>query len=158
MKQMLEQQAQFMRQTVEQQAAAHGQAMAAMAEMVRALQHEVRVSSETRSRPREKDGLTTKRAFSLLPNYSGKVEEYDTWRFQITQFLAEDPFFVTFLEWIENDLDGEGQHPTAVCVKNKEHEDEVADVADAMSLPPTEEEKVVLDRARSKYPQIDWYN
>ena len=33
-----------------------------------------------------------------------------------------------FLEWIENDLDSENQHSTAVQEKNLEHEDAVRDV------------------------------
>ena len=38
--------------------------------------------------------MTTKRALSMLPNYTGKVEEYDTWRFQMIQFLLEDVYRV----------------------------------------------------------------
>ena len=155
---MLEQQARFMRETVEQQAAAHNQAMAAMAEMVRSLQQDLKVASEQRSQPREKDGLTTKRAFSMLPHYSGKVEDYDTWRFQMTQFLAEDPFFVKFLEWIENDLDGEDQHTSAVQEKNTEHKEKVEDVVEGQSTPPSTEEKKEAASARAKHPQIEWYN
>jgi hypothetical protein len=132
---MLDQQAMFMRETVERQAAAHNQAMAAMAEMVRSLQHDLKVASEQRSQPREKDGLTTKRAFSMLPHYSGKVEDFDTWRFQMTQFLAEDPYFVKLLEWIENDLDGEDQHASAIQEKNTEHNNNVDDAIDMQSSP-----------------------
>ena len=145
---MLEQQAMFMRETVERQAAAHNQAMAAMAEMVRSLQHDLKVASE--HQPREKDGLTTKRAFSMLPHYSGKVEDFDTWRFQMTQFLAEDPYFVKLLEWIENDLDGEDQHASAIQEKNTEHKHNVDDAIDMQSSPPTPEDKKDAAIARAK--------
>ena len=132
--------------------------MAAMAEMVRTLQQDMKVATEQRSQPREKDGLTTKRAFSMLPHYSGKVEDYDTWKFQMTQFLAEDPFFVTLLEWIENDLDGEDQHSSAVREKNVEHTEKVDDVVDYHSSPPSVEEKNEAAIVRAKYPQLTWYN
>ena len=95
---LLEQQAQLLQQTVQAQALAHQQAMQAVASMVTSLQAEM---ASSKDRAYEPKGLTTQRAFTLLPNYSGKVEEYEGWRFQMTQFLAEDPFFVKFLEWIE---------------------------------------------------------
>ena len=78
MKVLLEQQAKFMRETIEQQSAAHNQAMTAMAEMVRGLQNDLKMATEIREQPRDRDGLTTKRAFSLLPQYSGKVDDYDS--------------------------------------------------------------------------------
>jgi hypothetical protein len=42
-------------------------------------------------RPRE--GLTSRRAFSQLPSYSGKPEEYDDWSFQVRRFLSEETDF-----------------------------------------------------------------
>ena len=66
--------------------------------------------------------MTTKRAFTMLPHYAGKVEEYETWRFQLIHFLSQEPYFVEFLEWIENDLGSENQHSTAVQEKNLERE------------------------------------
>ena len=155
---MLQQQAQFMRETIEQQAAMHNQSMNAMAEMVRALQAEVRTSAEQRAQPREKMAITTKRAFTMLPTYSGKVEEYDTWRFQITQFLAEDPYFVNFLEWIENDLEGEDLHEAAVRDKNADNQEKVNEVVEPHSVPPSAEQKKEAEAIKAQYPQLGWYN
>ena len=83
---------------------------AAMEQMVSALQREVRTSTETREKPRDKEGMTTRRAFSMLPSYNGKPEEYDTWRFQVTQFLAQDVYLPKFLDWIENEVGEEDRH------------------------------------------------
>ena len=63
---LLQQQAQFFQQTVEQQTNTLAQAMNAMADMVRTLQAD-------RVPVKEKELMTTKRAFTMLPNYSGKV-------------------------------------------------------------------------------------
>ena len=126
---LLQQQAQFLQQTVEQQTNAHTQAMNAMTEMVRAPQIDVRASAESKFLVMDKESMTTKRAFTMLPpHYSRKVEEYETWRFQLIQFLSQEPYFVEFLEWIENDLGSENQHFTAVEEKNLEHEDAVRHV------------------------------
>ena len=61
-----------------------------------------------------------------------------------------------FLEWIENDLDSENQHSTAVQEKNLEHEDAVRDVCADHSNPLTPHEK--KEETRVKYPQLGWYN
>ena len=86
-----EQQAQFLQQTVEQQTNAHTQAMNAMAEMVRVYKIDVRAAAESRFQAKDKEFMTTKRTFTMLPQYSGNVEEYETWRFQMIQFLS--PYF-----------------------------------------------------------------
>ena len=155
---LLQQQAQFLQQTVEQQTNAHTQAMNAMAEMVRALQIDVRAAAESRFQAKDKELMTTKRAFTMLPHYSGKVEEYETWRFQMIQFLSQEPYFVEFLEWIENDLYSEDQHHIAIKEKNLEHEDAVRDVCADHSDPPTLLEKKEAHEVRTKCPQLDWYN
>ena len=151
---LLQQQAQFLQQTVEQQTNAHTQAMNAMAEMVRALQIDVRASAESKFLVKDRESMTTKRAFTMLPHYLGKVEEYETWRFQFIQFLSQEPYFVEFLEWIENDLGSESQHCTAVLEKNLEHEDAVRDVCADHSNPPTLQEKKEENETRVKYPQF----
>ena len=53
--------------------------------------------------------MTTKRAFTMLPKYSGTAEEYENWRFQMVQFLSQEPFFVEILEWIANECCSEEQ-------------------------------------------------
>ena len=91
---LLQQQAQFLQQTVEQQTNAHTQAMNAMAEMIRALQIDVRASAESKFLVKDKESMTTKRTCTTRHHYSGKVEEYETWRFQMIQFLSQEPHFV----------------------------------------------------------------
>ena len=75
---LLQQQVQFLQQTVKQQTNAHTQAVNATAEMVRALQRDVRASAESEFLAKDTESMTTKRAFTMLPHYSGKVEEYET--------------------------------------------------------------------------------
>ena len=36
------------------------------------------------------------RAFTMLPNFSGNVEENENWLFQMVQFLSHEPYFVDF--------------------------------------------------------------
>ena len=45
-----------------------------MAEMIRALQVDVKASAESIFLVKEKESMTTKRALTMLPHYSGKVE------------------------------------------------------------------------------------
>ena len=111
---LLEQQAAFMRDTAQAQTVAHNAAMDVMTQIITNPQRDFQDASDNRSRPEEKDGLTTERALSLLPTYSGKAEEYGTWRFQPTQLLAEDSYLRTFLEWIETSAGGEENHEAAV--------------------------------------------
>ena len=100
--------------------------------------------------------MTTKRAFTMLPNYSGKVEEYETWRFQMVQFLSQEPYFVAFLEWIENELYSEEQHFLAVQEKNILHEEKFTDVTVDHANPPTPQEKKEALETRAKYHQLGW--
>ena len=83
---------------LEQQTNAQTQAMNAMAEMVRALQIDVGASAESKFLVKDKESMTTKRAFTMLRHYSGKVAQCQTWRFQLIQFLSQEPYFVEFLE------------------------------------------------------------
>ena len=63
-----------------------------------------------------------------------------------------------FLECIENDLDSEDQHLTAVQEKNLVHQDEhVRNVCADHSNPPTPQEKKEENETRVKYPQLGWY-
>ena len=93
---------------------------------------------------KDKESMTTKRAFTMLLHYSGKVEEDKTWRFQLIQFLSQEPYVVEFLEWIENDLDFENQHSTAVQEKNLEHENAEGDVCADHLTPQEKKEKMKL--------------
>ena len=125
LRELLSDQARFFRETVEAQANANqitmnnlqqqqAQQQEAMLIIMKGLQGDMNAAAESRTLAKEKEGLTTKRAFTMLPHYHGKSEEFDSWKFQMTQFLAEDQFFIQFLEWIENDLPGENDHASAV--------------------------------------------
>ena len=57
----------------EQQTNAHTQAMNAMAEMVRALQNDVRAAAESRFQAKDKELMTTKRTFTMLPSIREKL-------------------------------------------------------------------------------------
>ena len=104
---LLQQQAQFFQQTLEQQTNTLAQAMNAMADMMR-------TSQADRVPVKEKELMTTKRVFTMLPNCSGQVEEYENWRFQMAHFSSQEPFFVEFLERIEHALFSEEQHSLTV--------------------------------------------
>ena len=54
--------------------------------------------------PKEKMGMTARRAFGTLPKYSGKVAEVDNWKFQIEQFLSEEPQFSILLQYVEDNM------------------------------------------------------
>ena len=45
--------------------------------------------------------VTARRAFSSIPKYGGSSTEYDSWKFQMAQFLAEDMGFPVLLDYIE---------------------------------------------------------
>ena len=154
---LFQQQAQFLQQTVEQQTNAHTQAMNAMAKLVRALHIDVRASTESKFLVKDKESMTTKRAFTMLPHYSGKVAQYETWRFQLIRFLSQEPYFLELLEWIENDLISEDQQHIAIKEKNLEHEDTVCHVFADHSDPPTLLEEKEAHEVRMKCPRLDWY-
>ena len=63
--------------------------------------------------------MATKRAFTMSPNYSGKVEEYKNWSFRMIQFLSQERYAVELLEWIEHDLCSEDRH--FIAVQENEH-------------------------------------
>ena len=155
---LLQEQAQFLQPTVEQQTNAHTQAMNAMAETIRALQIDVRASAESKFLVKDKESMTTMRAFTMLLHYSGKVEECETWCCQLIQFLSQESYFVEFLEWIENDLYSEDQHHIAIEEKNLEHVVAVRDVCEDHSNPPTPQEKTEENETRVKCPQLGWFN
>ena len=69
---LLQQQAQFLQQPVEEQTNAHSQAENAMAEMVHALQIDVRTAAESKFLAKDKESMPTKRAFTMLPPLFGK--------------------------------------------------------------------------------------
>ena len=79
---LLQRQAQFFQQTVGQKTNTPAQAMNAVEGMMR-------TSQADRCPMKEKELMTTKHAFTMLPNYSGNVEEYENWRFLMVQFFLQ---------------------------------------------------------------------
>ena len=71
---------------------------------------------------KEKELMTTKRAFTMLPHCSGKIEEHENWRFLMVQFLSQEPYIGILLERTENESCSEEQHFLAVHEKNILHE------------------------------------
>ena len=47
------------------------------------------------------------------------LQQQDAWRFTLTQFLAEDVYFPTFLDWIETSAGSEDQHAQALEDNNE---------------------------------------
>ena len=137
---LLQQQAQFFQQTVEQQTNTLAQAMYAMADVMRTLQAD-------RVPVKEKELMTTKRVFTMLPNCSGHVEEYENWRFQMAYVSSQEPFFVEFLEWIEHALFSEDQHSLAVEDKNILHDEKNNDATADHSKPTNAARKEANERS-----------
>ncbi len=50
---------------------------------------------------KSRDYLTTKKGFSDMPNYDGKYEKYDDWRFKVTTFIEIEDNFKKLFEYIE---------------------------------------------------------
>ena len=67
--------------------------------------------------------MTTKRAFTMLPKYWCKVEEYEKLALPDGAILVTRTYFAEFLEWIENELYSEDQHFLEVEEKNILHEE-----------------------------------
>ena len=45
--------------------------------------------------------MTSRRAFGLLTRYAGRADQFDDWRFAVTNFLEEEPAFHGFLRELE---------------------------------------------------------
>ena len=58
---------------------------------------------ESMGKTRPKESMTGRRAFTSLPTYSGKPEEFDLWRFQLIQFLSAEPAFPAMIHWVETE-------------------------------------------------------
>ena len=50
---------------------------------------------------KNRDIFTTKKGFSDLPNFDGKAEKYDDWRFKATTFIEIEDNFKELIEHIE---------------------------------------------------------
>ena len=66
-------------------------------DQIKELQEELRKMKESKGEDKssEKNGkfkqtMTSRRNFNALPKYSGKHEEYDHWKFKMTNFLSEE--------------------------------------------------------------------
>ena len=104
-KALLDQQAVFLKTTLEQQSEVNNRNLTALANVVAGVQAELARSTAGRAAEKSsKDNVTTRRAFSVLPTYSGKTETFEDWRFQMLQFLGEDTSFTRILDWAETQL------------------------------------------------------
>ena len=45
--------------------------------------------------------MTDRKAFSTLPCFTGKVEDFDDWHFKMKQFLESDAEFLPFMMWVD---------------------------------------------------------
>ena len=45
--------------------------------------------------------MTDRKAFSTLPRYTGKVEDFDDWHFKMKQFLESEAEFLPFMMWVD---------------------------------------------------------
>ena len=105
---LLQQQAHFLQQTMEQPTNAHTQAMNAMAEMVRSLQSDVRAAAECRFQTKENEFMTSCLLdVAQLLRQSRGVRELAIPNDSI--LVPKDPYFVECIEWIENDMGPEDQ-------------------------------------------------
>ena len=100
MTQMAEQNAATLQTTLERVMGAQSEISArnlnAMNNIVEGLREEILHAKGSRHMSGTERNMTTRRAFSLLPSYNGRPEEFETWRFQLGQFLNEDPVFPGF--------------------------------------------------------------
>ena len=139
MQALLEQNARFFKQSLEQQSETNSRNLNAIAEIVNKLQTRMEDLSRHGGRNHldsQRSSVTAKRAFAMLPTYSGKPEDFEGWRFQIVQFLSDDPVFPRILEWAEGTLGSdEALHHTAVEELNRESQERVDACKAAMSPP-----------------------
>ena len=70
---------------------------------IQLLEQEVLKMQRTKEQSGEKsrDLFVMKKGFAAIPKYTGKVEDYDDWRFQAQTFLGMEDGFEELIEWIE---------------------------------------------------------
>ena len=51
-----------------------------------------------------RDLFVTKKGFTALPQYTGKVEDSDDWRFQVSTFLGMEDHFKDLVVWTEKQM------------------------------------------------------
>ena len=108
------------------------------------------------TKPKSKESITSKRAFTMLPSYSGKPEEYDTWRFQLVQFLSQDAGFPAMLDWIETELGDESCHKVEIEEKEQKNKKDLEDEhGGAMT---TEELDKKKEYEEKKLQSFNWHN
>jgi hypothetical protein len=57
--------------------------------------------SSIRNSKKNRDIFTSKKGFSDVPHFDGKIERYDDWRFKATTFMEIEDHFKEFIEMIE---------------------------------------------------------
>ena len=90
---------QLQQQQQQQEAAAAESLAAAMARTVAVEQTVLKLQAkleEKREHGKKRDLFISKKGFSDLPQFDGKAEKYDDWRFKVVTFLQmEDEFLVS---------------------------------------------------------------
>ena len=95
----------------------------------------------------------------MLPNYAGRPETFEDWRFQMIQFLSDDPPFAKLLEWAETDLGtDETTHAAAVEELDRTSAERIEAFKGQMLNPPSEEDLRALQALSRNNPRVEWYN
>ena len=82
------------------------------------------IEKQVRDFKKNRDIFTAKKGFSDVPNFDGKVEKYDDWRFKATTFIEIEDHFKELIERIEK----LPNMPTEEDLNEWEDEDDERDV------------------------------
>ena len=55
----------------------------------------------SKSKELRRTAMTNRKGFSIVPHYSGRIDEYEMWNFKMVTFLSEEEGFREFIDWIE---------------------------------------------------------
>jgi hypothetical protein len=105
----------------EAQEANHVARMAILEQEVMKLQGKLREKESRGGNGR--DLFIAKKGFAALPQFDGKAEKYDDWRFKVVTFLEMEDNFRELIEWIEK----QSKMPTEEELGEWEDEDEERD-------------------------------
>ena len=119
---------QLQEQQQQQEAAAASSLAAAMARTV-AVEQEVlklqaKLEEKKKEHGKERDLFISKKGFSVLPQFDGKAEKYDDWRFKVVTFLEMEDHFSELISFLEK----LPKMPTQEELEQWEFEDEERDI------------------------------
>jgi hypothetical protein len=78
--------------------------MAKMDEEKRA-KEEWKSTKDEKEKKADRKDVTAAKAFSDLPKFSGKPDQFENWRFKMYQYLTKDVNYVKLIAWIEKQTD-----------------------------------------------------